>query len=96
MCPYTKGLPHQLVSSLVWNGQQGVQMFFVISGFLITSTSIRRWSSPASLNIRSFYLLRFARIAPLMLLVLLLLSTMHLGRTFPVTSSRRRSASAAP
>jgi peptidoglycan/LPS O-acetylase OafA/YrhL len=68
--PYTKGLPHQLVSSLVWNGQQGVQIFFVISGFLITSTSIRRWSSPSSLNLRDFYLLRFARIAPLMLLVL--------------------------
>ncbi len=77
--PYTKGLPHQFVSSLVWNGQQGVQMFFVISGFLITSTSIRRWSSPAALNIRSFYLLRFARIAPLMVLVLLILSTMHLA-----------------
>ncbi len=77
--PYTKGLPHQLVSSLVWNGQQGVQIFFVLSGFLITSTSIRRWSAPAALNIRSFYLLRFARIAPLMLLVLLILSTLHVA-----------------
>jgi peptidoglycan/LPS O-acetylase OafA/YrhL len=77
--PYTRGLPHQLVVSLVWNGQQGVQMFFVVSGFLITSTSMRRWGSPASLNIRDFYLLRLARIAPLMLLVLLVLTGLHLA-----------------
>ena len=41
--PYTKGLPDQLVSSLVWDGQYGVQIFFAVSGFLITSTALRRW-----------------------------------------------------
>jgi peptidoglycan/LPS O-acetylase OafA/YrhL len=75
--PYTKGLPSQLVDSLVWNGQFGVQIFFVISGYLITSTSIRRWGSPASLSIREFYLLRVARIAPLMLLLLAILCSLH-------------------
>ncbi len=75
--PYTKGLPHQLVYSLVWNGQFGVQMFFVISGYLITSTSIRRWGSPNLLMVRDFYLLRVARIAPLLLLLLCVLSGMH-------------------
>ena len=43
--PYLKGLPLQLIYSLVWNGQFGVQMFFVVSGFLITSTTLRRWGS---------------------------------------------------
>ena len=33
--PYTDGLPDQLVASLVWNGQRGVQIFFAVSGFLI-------------------------------------------------------------
>lgn len=77
--PYLKGLPLQLIYTLVWNGQFGVQMFFVISGYLITSTSIRRWKGLEKLDIRSFYLLRFARIAPLMLTLVLVLSCLHLA-----------------
>jgi peptidoglycan/LPS O-acetylase OafA/YrhL len=75
--PYTKALPRQLVSSLVWNGQFGVQIFFAVSGFLITSTALRRWGSPARVSIRDFYLLRFARIAPLLLSLLAVLSILH-------------------
>ena len=75
--PYTQGLPDQLVSSLVWNGQYGVQIFFAVSGFLITSTSLRRWGAPSRVNLLDFYALRFARIAPLLLLLLIVLSTLH-------------------
>jgi peptidoglycan/LPS O-acetylase OafA/YrhL len=75
--PYTQGLPSQLVSSLVWNGQYGVQMFFAVSGFLITSTSIRRWGSLSRVSVRDFYALRFARIGPLLLLLLAVLCTLH-------------------
>src|ERR1700761_4481894 len=77
--PYAQGLPGQLVSSLVWNGQAGVQMFFAVSGFLITSTSIRRWGSLARVSVRDFYGLRFARIAPLFLLLLAVLCVLHVA-----------------
>jgi peptidoglycan/LPS O-acetylase OafA/YrhL len=75
--PYTQGLPAQLVSSLVWSGQYGVQMFFAVSGFLITSTSIRRWGSLSRVSVRDFYALRFARIGPLLLLLLAVLCALH-------------------
>ncbi len=75
--PYTAGMSEQLVSSLVWNGQAGVQIFFAISGFLITSTSLRRWGSLPKVSVRDFYWLRFARIAPLLLLLLATLSALH-------------------
>jgi peptidoglycan/LPS O-acetylase OafA/YrhL len=78
--PYTQGIPQQVVRSLVWNGQLGVQMFFVVSGFLITSITLRRWGSLATVNVRDFYLLRVARIAPLLLALLGVLSVLHFAR----------------
>ena len=78
--PYTRGIPQQVVHALVWNGQLGVQMFFVVSGFLITSITLRRWGSLSAVNIRDFYLLRVARIAPLLLALLATLSLLHFAR----------------
>jgi peptidoglycan/LPS O-acetylase OafA/YrhL len=75
--PYTQGIPRQIVSSLVWNGQFGVQMFFAVSGFLITSTSLRRWGTLSTIRARAFYQMRFARIGPLLLLLLVVLSAFH-------------------
>jgi peptidoglycan/LPS O-acetylase OafA/YrhL len=77
--PYMKDVPEQLQYTLVWNGQLGVQMFFAVSGYLITSTSMRRWGAPGALKVREFYWLRFARIAPLMILLLCVLSGMDLA-----------------
>ena len=76
--PYTKGWPIQLTYSLIWNGQFAVQMFFVISGFLITATTLRRWGSLAEVKPKDFYRLRFARIFPLLALLLALLSLLHI------------------
>jgi peptidoglycan/LPS O-acetylase OafA/YrhL len=77
--PYTQHLPPQLLSFLVWNGQRGVQIFFAISGFLITSTTLRRWTSLSQVSLRGFYLMRFARIAPLLFALLAVLSVLHLA-----------------
>ena len=75
--PYTAGLPHQLVTSLVWQGQRGVQIFFAVSGFLIASTTIKRWGTLSKVRPGAFYLIRFARIAPLLLTLLAVLSVLH-------------------
>jgi peptidoglycan/LPS O-acetylase OafA/YrhL len=75
--PYTQFLPAQLLHFLVWNGQLGVQMFFAVSGFLITSISLRRWGSSLKVRLGDFYLFRIARIAPLLIALLVVLSGLH-------------------
>ena len=77
--PWTRHLPSGLVTALVWQGQRGVQIFFAVSGFLITATTLRRWPALTQLRIRDFYLIRFARIAPLFLTLLAILSLLHLA-----------------
>ncbi|HEY2820713.1 MAG TPA: acyltransferase [Candidatus Acidoferrum sp.] len=75
--PYTAGFPKPLVHAFVWNGQFGVQIFFAISGFLITSITLKRWGALRDIKIRDFYLLRLARIGPLLLALLAVLSVLH-------------------
>lgn len=58
---------------LFWNGYYGVRIFFVISGFLITSWSLKRWGRLNQLNVRQFYRMRFARIMPCLIGLLTLL-----------------------
>jgi peptidoglycan/LPS O-acetylase OafA/YrhL len=59
---------------LFWSGYYGVRVFFVISGFLITTWSLKRWGALARINRRQFYLMRFARIVPCLIGLLVLLS----------------------
>jgi peptidoglycan/LPS O-acetylase OafA/YrhL len=64
---------------LFWSGYYGVIVFFVISGFLITTWSLKRWGRLASLSRRQFYAMRFARIAPCLLGLLAILAVLHLA-----------------
>lgn len=72
-------LPARLQQVAFWSGYYAVVAFFVISGFLITSLSLRRWGSLGSVSIGSFYRMRLARIAPCLLLLLLVLSALDLA-----------------
>lgn len=68
---------------LARNGNYGVTMFFVISGFLITQHSLKRSSSLSSLNIKAFYIRRIARIIPSLLLLVLVVSLLGLAGLTP-------------
>ena len=72
-------MPQSLLHLLFSNGNQGVTVFFAISGFLITLTSIRRFGGLAGMRTGTFYRIRFARIAPPLLLLLAVLSLFHLA-----------------
>lgn len=62
-------LPSWLLRA-AYQGNYGVTMFFVISGYLITSTSLRRWGDLARIELAAFYLYRIARLLPALLLAL--------------------------
>ncbi|MFL6601760.1 MAG: acyltransferase family protein [Steroidobacteraceae bacterium] len=70
-------LPKLLSQVLFWSGYYAVITFFVISGFLITRLSVRRWESLEKVHVGRFYSLRAARILPCLLLLLVILSILH-------------------
>jgi peptidoglycan/LPS O-acetylase OafA/YrhL len=75
--PLGKLLPAGVVNDVSWNGYNGVIIFFAVSGFLITTTCYRRWGALRNVNVRQFYRMRFARIAPCLIALLAVLSVLH-------------------
>lgn len=71
-------LPRRLLNALSYNGYEAVFVFFVVSGFLIASHSLRRWGALSAIDMRAFYSRRAARILPCLLLLLAVLSVLHL------------------
>ena len=72
-------MPNPIYKILFWSGYYGVCVFFVISGFLITTSALNKWGSLPKLSPRGFYAMRFARIMPLLAGLLLALSVLHLA-----------------
>ncbi|MBI3228695.1 MAG: acyltransferase [Burkholderiales bacterium] len=71
--PLAAVLPKIVLVALGNSGNYGVTLFFVISGYLITSNSLARWGHLSRMEIGRFYAYRFARIMPPLLLVLLII-----------------------
>jgi peptidoglycan/LPS O-acetylase OafA/YrhL len=77
--PFGTSLHWRIYHVIFRNEGNGVSIFFAVSGFLITLTSIRRFGSLSRMMQIKFYQVRFARVAPLLLLLLLALSVLHLA-----------------
>ena len=56
------------ILAIINKGYFAVVVFFVVSGFLIMSNTLRRYGQPSRINIGQFYLMRLARILPCLLL----------------------------
>jgi peptidoglycan/LPS O-acetylase OafA/YrhL len=56
---------------LVPGGFLGVDLFFVLSGFLITTLLVEEWERTKAINLRQFYLRRALRLAPALAAVIL-------------------------
>jgi peptidoglycan/LPS O-acetylase OafA/YrhL len=71
-------LPARFIDGLFTHGYEAVFVFFVISGFLITSMSLDRWQRVNQIDVRVFYALRFARIVPCLLVLVAVLCVFDL------------------
>lgn len=73
------GIPiggESLSTLIARNGNYGVTMFFVISGFLITQHTLQRSGSLAQIKLKDFYIRRIARIMPCLVLLVALVSVL--------------------
>jgi peptidoglycan/LPS O-acetylase OafA/YrhL len=73
-------LVHHQLTPLLWRGGfLGVDLFFVLSGFLITSLLLVEFEQAHSISLRKFYMRRILRLGPALFLYLLgsLLVTWH-------------------
>jgi peptidoglycan/LPS O-acetylase OafA/YrhL len=68
--PLSAILPAAWVAAALENGNYGVTIFFVISGFLISSNNLRRYGQLSDVSLRQFYAFRFSRIIPPLILAL--------------------------
>lgn len=75
--PFDLIVPADVLQTIWRNGYYGVCMFFVISGYLITSNCLKRYGALSEINFREFYTMRLARIAPCLLLFLGLAVLFH-------------------
>ena len=78
-------------------GFLGVDVFFVISGFLITTLLLQEWRRKNVISLKAFYIRRVVRLLPAMLLLLaaMWIATLLLGAYFMTTPRTMALATAA-
>ena len=79
--------PNWFLSTLAKNGGYGVEVFFILSGFLITILILREEKKWGSFSIRGFYLRRTLRIFPPLLVFLAILCIMHTAGAIKIAIS---------
>lgn len=77
--PLQEWIPAPVLRAIFYNGNYGVSMFFVISGFLITTNIIARYQSLSGIDVLHFYKLRFFRLYPLVVLALVIITALGLA-----------------
>jgi peptidoglycan/LPS O-acetylase OafA/YrhL len=76
-CAWLSRVPRRVLLGFGMHGYEAVFLFFVISGFLITSNALQRWGRLDRIDIAGFYARRFARIVPCLLALVAVLCVMH-------------------
>src|SRR6266508_4442563 len=72
-------MDHALVGPFLGWGQVGVTLFFVLSGFLITTLLLEERSASGRIDLAAFYLRRALRLLPALLVLLFLVALLMLA-----------------
>lgn len=75
----------QLMGTVATSGRFGITVFFVLSGYLITSLLLRERWTKGDIDLRAFYMRRILRIWPLYFLALILASVLPWGGRLPLS-----------
>lgn len=65
---------HHVYHTILPGGFLGVDMFFVLSGFLITSLLLQEWQRYNTISLKNFYIRRLFRLMPAVLFLILILT----------------------
>lgn len=85
---FSKHFPSlSLLNNFITDGQLGVNVFFVISGFLITSLLIKEEIRTGSISIKNFFIRRTLRIFPAYYFYLIVLFFLQLNNLIYITNS---------
>jgi peptidoglycan/LPS O-acetylase OafA/YrhL len=84
---YARDLPAESWLDHVSTGTHGVNLFFGISGLLITSRLVDEWNRHGRISLRGFYVRRVFRILPAALLVLVCVGALGMAGLLPVARS---------
>ena len=79
----TELAPHWRFAWLTENGYLGVDMFFVLSGFLITSLLLSAWDADHAIDLKNFYVRRARRLLPALFVLLAAMSVYVLVTELP-------------
>ena len=72
-------LPSWFLYGIQYDGFESVFIFFVVSGFLITTNSLARWGTLAAIDARAFWRRRAARIVPCLAILVAVLCAFALA-----------------
>lgn len=83
---FNLSIKNPTLSSIFWGGGLGVHIFFVLSGFLITTLLLKEKITNGFISLKDFYIRRIFRILPVAFLFLFVIFVMNLWLALGITT----------
>lgn len=80
-----KGFYHSSLD-ILFSGNTGVQVFFTLSGFLITLILLKEFNRKGTISLKNFYIRRFLRLLPALIILLVIVAVFMYVKLIPRSS----------